>query len=105
MATCRAGLGLTVGSTSVSRLPATPGDVVLKVDRGVEVPVDDEAAGVAGEGAGRQRQVGVHRLVGRACFGGGKTAVGDGEGGVVSAGLLGELAAQLGEARCGAGPC
>ncbi|MDT5023978.1 MAG: hypothetical protein QOE61_404 [Micromonosporaceae bacterium] len=55
-----------VGSTSVSRLPATPGDVVLEVDRGVEVPVDDQAAGVAGEGAGGQRQFGFHRLAGRA---------------------------------------
>src|SRR5258705_10191532 len=101
MATCRAGLGLTVGSTSVWRLPATPGDVVLKVDRGVEVAVDDQAAGVAGEGSGGQREFGFHRLAGRACFGGGKPAVGDGECAGVPAGFVGELAAQFGEPGVG----
>src|SRR5258706_14835385 len=96
MAPWRAGLGLTVGSTSVSRLPATPGDVVLKVDRGVEVAVDDEAAGVAGVGLGWPRPVGIQRLGGRACFRGGKPADRDRERAGVSAGFGGGVAAPFG---------
>src|SRR3979409_2716855 len=49
-ATCRAWPGLLVGSTPCFRV-ARPlqVDVLLEVERGVEVPVDDQAAGVAGE--------------------------------------------------------
>src|SRR5258705_8453657 len=91
-ASCRARLGLLVGSTSVSRLPATPGDVVLEVHRGVEVPVDDETAMLAGEGACRQGQFGFHRLAGRTRFGGGEPAVGDDELAAVPGRLVVELA-------------
>src|SRR5262249_60175732 len=63
-ATRRARLGLLVGSTSVSRLPATPGDVALEIDRGVEVPVDDQTALLAGEGACSQGHLGFDRLAG-----------------------------------------
>jgi hypothetical protein len=49
------GSGLTVGSTSVLGLRATPGDEALdqrsEIDRGVLVPVDDQAAGGAYIGA------------------------------------------------------
>jgi hypothetical protein len=50
------GAGLTVGSTSVYGLLATPGDHKLgEVAGGVEVPVGDHAAGVAGGGPDPQR--------------------------------------------------
>src|SRR5579859_5950812 len=62
-----AGAGLTVGSTSVFGLRATPGDYELgEVDRGVEITVADHAAALAGEGAPGKRQFGFHCLAGRA---------------------------------------
>ena len=54
-------LGLTVGSTGVLRLPATLGDVLCKLDKvtsGVQIPVEPEFAGLAGEGALGQGELG-----------------------------------------------
>src|SRR5882757_860784 len=69
-ATCQARPGLPVGSTSVYRLPATLGDLMLQVDRGVAVPVDDQAAVLAAEHPRRQGQFGFHCPTGRTHLGG-----------------------------------
>jgi hypothetical protein len=66
-ATCPAGRGLLVSSTSVVPRPVTPGDVLLEVERGVEVPIQDQTAGITGVGARGQRQFGFHCPAGRAC--------------------------------------
>src|SRR4030088_1302658 len=78
MATCQAGLGLLVGSTSVSGLPATLGDLVLEVDRGGGVPVEEQAAVLTAKHPRREGQFGFHCPTGRTrtCFGGGEPAVG-----------------------------
>src|SRR3979490_1025853 len=76
MATCQAGLGLLVGSTSVSSLPATLGDLMPEVDRGVAVPVDDQTAVLTAEHPRRQGQFGFHCPTGRTHLGRRKPAVG-----------------------------
>src|ERR1700704_3635594 len=65
MATCQAGLGLLVGSTSFSGPPATLGDLVLEVDCGVGVPVEDQAAVLAAELPRGGGQFGFHCPAGR----------------------------------------
>ena len=54
-------LGLTVGSTGVYRLPATPGDVLHEIGEvagGVEITVDPQTAGLTDEAALGQGELG-----------------------------------------------
>src|SRR6266568_7498926 len=64
-ATCQARLGLPVGSTSVYRLPATLGDLTLQIDRGIEIPIDDQPTMLTTEHPRRQGQFGFHCPTGR----------------------------------------
>src|SRR4030088_954529 len=75
-ATCRARPGLLVGSTPcfcVARPLQV--DVLLEVDRGVEVPVQGQAAVLAGEGPLSQAQFGFHCAAAGASFRGGEPPV------------------------------
>jgi len=75
-----------------------------EVDRGVAVPVDGQAAGVAVVGAFVQRQLGFHRATGGAGLRTGVPPAGYQEPGAVPGGLVAELAAQLAEPGVGQGP-
>lgn len=100
-ATCTARRCLTVGSTSVSCLRTTPGDVPLhergEVECGVLVPVQDEPARLADVGAYPQRQLGFHRAAGTTRLRGGEPAVRDLKVAAVPHGPVCELAADLTE--------
>jgi hypothetical protein len=55
------GSGTYVRSASVSRLPATPGDVLRELGEvagGIQITVDPQPAGLAGEGALGQGELG-----------------------------------------------
>src|SRR5882724_1853238 len=97
-ATCQAGLGLLVGSTPCFRV-ARPlqVDVLLEVERGVEVPVDDQAAGVAGEDPVCKAQFGFHCAAARTRLTRREPPVGDGELPIVPSGLVVQLASDLAE--------
>jgi hypothetical protein len=65
-------LGLTVGSTGVYRLPVTLGDVLREIGEvagGVEITVDPQTAGLTGEGALGQGELGFHPATARARLG------------------------------------
>src|SRR3979409_2345390 len=99
MATCQARLGLLVGSTSVSGLPATLGDLMRKVDRGVAVPVDDQTAVLTAKHPRRGGQFGFHCPAGRTRthLGGRKPAVGHHKPTAVPPGLVRQLPPDLPE--------
>ena len=101
-ATCRAWPGLLVGSTPCFRV-ARPlqVDVLLEVERGVEVPVDDQAAGVAGEDPVGKAQFGFHCAAARTRLTRREPPVGDGELPAVPPGLVVELASDLAEGGVG----
>src|SRR3981189_3247520 len=101
-ATCRAWPGLLVGSTPCFRV-ARPlqGDVLLEVWRGVEVPVDDKAAGVAGEDPVCKAQFGFHCAAARTRLTRREPPVGDGELPAVAPGLVVEPASDLAEGGVG----
>src|SRR5882724_7621776 len=94
-ATCQARLGLLVGSTSVYRLPATLGDLILQVDRGIEVPVDDQPAVLTAEHPRRQGQFGFHRPTRRTRLRGREPTIGHHEPAAVPAGLVVQLPPDL----------
>src|SRR3979490_2567324 len=104
-ATCRAWPGLLVGSTPCFRV-ARPlqVDVLLEVERGVEVPVDDQAAGVAGEDPVSKPQFGFHCAAARTRLTRREPPVGDGELPAVPPGLVVRLASELAEGGGGEGP-
>jgi high-affinity nickel permease len=75
-----------------------------QVDRGVHIPVQDDAALHADVGALGQGQLGFRRAASGACLGGGEPAVGDDQVGTGLLGLVGEPAADLRPARVGDPP-
>ena len=83
-ATRRDNPGLTVGSTSVLCLRATPGDVPLnqssQIVCGVQTPVQDQTALGAHEGAFGQGELGFHRTAARTRLGRGEPPIRDHQG-------------------------
>src|SRR5215217_3375034 len=99
-------LGLMVGSTGVLRLPATLGDVLRelgKIAGGIQVAVENHAAGLADEGVLGQGELGFHPSAGRAGPGRGIEAVGDDQPAAIPGRLVGELAADLRQTSIGNG--
>src|SRR5882757_2484329 len=100
-ATCQAGLGLPVGSTSVYRLPATLGDLTLQIDRGIAIPIDDQATVLAAEHPRRQGQLGFHCPTGRTCLRRRKPTIGHHQPTTIPARLVAQLPPDLTETRVG----
>src|SRR5882724_5063755 len=98
-ATCQARLGLLVGSTSVYRLPATLGDLTLQIDRGIEVPIDDQPTMLAAEHPSRQGQLGFHCPTGRTRLRRRKPTVGHHQPTTIPAHLVAQLPPDLPETR------
>src|SRR4030088_687725 len=101
-ATGRAWPGLLVGSTPCFRV-ARPlqVEVLLEVERGAPVPVERQAAGVAGEDPVCKAQFGFHCAAARTRLTRREPPVGDGELPAVPPGLVVELASDLAEGGVG----
>src|SRR5882762_6295713 len=98
-ATCQARPGLLVGSTSVYRLPATLGDLTLEVDRGIEIPIDDQTTMLTTKHPRRQGQLGFHCPTGRTRLRRRKPTIGHHQPTSTPAHLIAQLPPDLPETR------
>jgi hypothetical protein len=104
--TCHRNGGLTVPHAGVLSLPATPGDVLHELGEvagGVQVTVEDQAAGLALESTLGEGELGFPPAAGRADLGGGIAGVGDHQPPAAPDGLVGEQATHLPKAGVGDG--
>src|SRR5258708_39833166 len=111
IATCQAWPGLLVGSAGVSTWWCGPGCSGARDRReggevacGVDVPVEDQAAVLAGEDPDAEGQLGFHCLAGRAGLAAGGPPVGDDQAAAVPPGLVVELPPDFAEGGAGQMP-
>src|SRR5882762_5775795 len=97
-ATCQARPGLPVSSTSVYRLPATLGDLTLQIDRGIEIPIDDQTTTLTTKHPRRQGQFGFHCPTGRTRLRRRKPTISHHQPTTIPTHLVAQLPPNLGEA-------